>query len=158
MLFLPRMPTYSPNIMPWPNPEGWTIYTAGLYPAHLAETRRKIPYDSLILNWENPAQQNSTRGIFESPSNGYGLSPGHLRHFRFLRAVATKASATVPIRDINRGWIQAAKVFCHFRSRNRVNVIVVYDFFCVSDACRESEQRYQRLMLIELVASTAEER
>ena len=78
-------------------------------------------------------------------SNGLWLPRLSVKIPRFLRIFATIASAMVPIRDINRGWIQAAKLICHFGRGNRVNAIVVYDFFCLSSACRESEKESRRL-------------
>jgi hypothetical protein len=39
--------------MPYPNPEGWTTYTAGLYPADSSETRSKIALHSIIRKLEN---------------------------------------------------------------------------------------------------------
>ena len=63
----------------------------------------------------------------------------------------------VPIRDINRGSTQIGKKFCDLGQGNRVNAIVVYDFFCVSGACRESERK-SAVNADALDAPTAEER
>ena len=46
----------------------------------------------------------------------------------------------VPIRDINRQSIDIVNIFCTFRSKNRVNVIVVYKLFCLSAAYRDGEK------------------
>jgi len=46
----------------------------------------------------------------------------------------------VPIRDINCGWILAVNIFLHFPRGNRVNSIVIYYLFCLSDACRDRER------------------
>ena len=79
------------------------------------------------------------------PSNGSWPNPDWVKISELLRVIATIAAPMVPIRDINRGWIQAVEEFSHFGRVNRVNAIVVYDFFCVSSACRDSDRERQRL-------------
>lgn len=104
------------------------------------ETRRKI-FDILIIPimgkfW---TAKYGEADIFTASEVSYRL----LYAFKipgFFHVFAIIASAMVPIRDINRRWIGVAKLISHFGPANKVNGIVVYDFFCLSVSCREREQ------------------
>ncbi len=122
------------------------------------ETRRKIADISIILKWENLRHRNIARSIFLKPSNELWLNLDCVKIAQLFRVFAIITSPIVPIRDINRGWIQAAKTFSHFGRVNRVNAIVVYDFFCLSNAYRDSEKESEQLNADSPVASSAEER
>lgn len=49
-------------------------------------------------------------------------------------------------------------MFLNFARENRVNVIVIYYFFCLSDACRDRRQDCRQRKADILIGSTAEER
>jgi hypothetical protein len=77
---------------------------------------------------------------------------------RVSRDSPRNPSIMVPIRDIDRRWIPAVKTFFPFAPGNRVNSIVIYHFFCLSDPCRDSEKGIWHRQADVLIASTAEER